>query len=448
MSVALQGEKRKRAAAPSKKEVSFRKQLCMDLWANYKSDLDDAVSFQRPSPMPFEPYEWQESAYARVIGRFESGGARMGICAPPGTGKSELARMLLASVKSNLPSLVISPQITHEQWKLGMQKFGHNVVPLEISSAPPLPAFSIVSSEAFALRPTGPEMWAMIIVDERVSMSSIRAGAIERAMTQNFIMLSVEAPSGAYLRILTHLKCRIEELYAKDMIFGGMDVALPDVNHTAHSVTMPVHVTVGTRPDADYISRKYLYAKMDTLRAILENTPLGEKTAVILPPISRGFTVTIAKKGGDYFVIGDESTTVEIDAIGTVKRIPSYAKNLHWGDTLKCLPTVSTSMGADARYHKLRGFMESDEPALVTTCAAVMCGLDLQRVTNVVFLYGEPDKAVMDQVIGRFRRPGAFRNTINVHTIMFSRSFETVPCRYYEYAPERLKKELARYSTI
>jgi hypothetical protein len=58
----------------------------------------------------------------------------------------------------------------------------------------------------------------------------------------------------------------------------------------------------------------------------------------------------------------------------------------------------------------------------------------------------EYDRAVFDQTVGRFRRLGAFRNVINVHEIVFERSFEMARCRYYEYAPDQLKKELAKCS--
>jgi hypothetical protein len=449
---ATQGNKRKREASPAtndKKLMTYSKALCIQLWSQFSAPPSDEIRFVRPAEMPFDPYEWQQKAFDRVIGRFEGGGARMGICAPPGTGKSALARMIAASIQTDLPCLVVAPMITHTQWKEGMEAFGRTIVPLEMTSAPPLPRWSIVSSEKFALRPAGPSMWGMIIVDERVSMSFIRAGAIERATTRNFLMLSVEAPSGVYLRILTHLKCRIEDLYANDMIFGGRDVALPEMVEKQHFATMPVRQVVNARPDADYYSRLYMFAKMDALKAVLDGVPPGEKVAVILPAISRGLHVGIAKRGDSYFVVGDDKGMVQLDKDGHITRVPSYASGkLFVGGSLRCIPEIGTNCPPETRYIRLRAFLEGDESILVTTCAAIAQGLDLQGITHVVFLGREFDQAKFEQAVGRFRRPGAARNVIHVHEILFSHSYEMAPRRFYEYAPDRIKKELTRYSNI
>ncbi len=447
-----QGVKRKHPISEKtskKKELSYSKALCIQLWAQFSSPPSDEIEFVRPEKMPFAPYEWQQNAFDRVIARFNGGGARMGICAPPGTGKSALARMIAASIQTDLPCLVIAPAITHEQWKQGMEAFGKTIVPLDITSAPPLPRWSIVSSEKFALRPAGPSMWGMIIVDERVSMSFIRAGAIERATTRNFLMLSVEAPSGTYLRILTRLRCRIEDLYANDMIFSGRDVALPRMEETQHFAEMPVRQVANTRPDADYYSRLYMFAKMDALKDILGRVSPGQKAVVILPPVSRGLKVGIAKRGDNYFVVGDERTMVRVDNEGHITHVPSYASGkLSVGGHLLCIRTIGTNCPPETRYIKLRAFLESDEPVLVTTCAAIAQGLDLQGITHVVFMSREFDQAKFDQAVGRFRRPGAVRNVICVHEILFPHSYEMAPRLFYEYAPDRIKKELTRYSNI
>lgn len=423
---------------------------CELLWKEFEDAPAAPVELALPPfPADLVLYDWQKGALARILTAFgRDEGDRIGVCAPTATGKSTLAAIVVASIRSADPVLVVAPATLHLQWTADLARFGVPVQPLEIMTPPPLVGVHIVSVEAFAVRPAGPAHWAAIVVDERSSMQFKRAGALADAPTKRFVMLAVEAPTDTHCRILTRMQRSREELYEKSMIFGGNDVTLPNVDYEVCNLSpgalgvpdcyrrlSPAN-THGDMKDKQLKLSCYKFAEAN--RLIRAAVARGEKTLVITPDASW------VQVGDWYLARNYQAHALAIkDGVLTADAVyPGGVGKLLAQTRVLSVPHISTRMQADSRISVLHKFLLSDDPVLVAEPGTLNTGLNMQRISNLVFMEPIFERRDENQIIGRLRRPGAHTNLVRVFLLRIAGSFEMAPRLFYDGDSKQRNKRL------
>ena len=363
-------------------------------------------------------------------------------------GKSTLAAILVASIRSADPVLVVAPATLHNQWTADLARLGVPAQPLGVLTPPPLVGVFIVYIEAFAVRPAGPAHWAAIIVDERSSMQFKRAGALADAPTENFVMLAVEAPTDTHCRILTRMKRSREELYEKSMIFGGNDVTLPNVDYRVVNLA-PERYAVPK--SLLRLSERNMHEERKRQQTQMCCFKFAEANSIIRDAIGRDEKTLIITPDANWVRVGDlylarnfmsHALAIKDGALADDIVYPGGIGALCAQTRVFPVPHISTRMQADSRVSALTKFLHSDDPVLVAEPGTLNTGLNMQRISNLIFMVPIFERRDENQIIGRLRRPGAYVNMVRVFLLRFTNSFEMAPRLFYDGDSKQMNKRL------